>query len=411
MNNFKTRWCLKPLTRSLQAMPAVVVTGARQTGKTTLVHKLLVDSKRHYFSLDEMDIYELAKNDPAVLISQQPITLDEVQRVPELLHSIKIAIDNNRVNGSFILTGSANLLLMDAVSESLAGRALYLELPPFCPCEYTGTYENLDPLHALFDPSFTHDIWPDAQGNWKKWLLNGGMPSAIMQPDGETRSLWFSGYVQTYLERDLRQLSSVASLPDFQRVMRLAANRVGRLLNQSDIARDAGLPQPTCHRYFNLLETGYQISRLPPYHTNPSQSLVKSKKLLFNDCGIAAWLAGIDSETVLDKRIDLGFWLEQALFQTLITWRSLDPVNRRISFWRDRRGNEVDFVLENKSSLIAVEIKNSTRVLPADCSGINAFRNAVGSNHSIKGVILYAGTDKRMLADNCVALPFGWMFP
>ncbi|MBN1307907.1 MAG: ATP-binding protein [Chitinispirillaceae bacterium] len=395
----------------MRIMPAVVVTGARQTGKTTLVRELLRSEKRHYRSLDELDTLELARTDPGTLIARQPLTLDEVQRAPEVLRAIKTAIDAKRTNGSFILTGSANLLLMNAVSESLAGRALYLELLPFCPCEFSGAFEDLEPLQALFSPTFSPEEWPDNRGDWQKWLLRGGMPSAALLNGDEERSLWFSGYVQTYLERDLRQLSAVAGLADFQRIMRLAANRTGRLLNQSDIARDAALPQPTCHRYLNLLETGYQIVRLSPYHTNPSQSLVKAKKLLFNDGGIAAYLAGIDGRQALEKRMDLGSWLEQAVFQSVQAWKALDPVGRRISFWRDRRGNEVDFVLEDKNTLVAVEIKNSTRVMPSDFSGINSFRTASGKGSTVRGVILHAGSDRRIAGENCFSLPFGWMFP
>jgi uncharacterized protein len=411
MNRIIKRWCIKQVRLALKAMPVVVITGARQTGKTTLVRDLFADKQRSYFSLDELDVFELAKSDPNVLLRQQPLTLDEVQRAPDMLRSIKSAIDKDRNNGAFILTGSANLLLMNTVSESLAGRALYLELPPFCPCEYREVHDNLEPLQPLFNDTFTPKTWPDEEGDWKKWLLKGGMPSAIAQTNQELRSLWFGGYVQTYLERDLRQLSDVASLPDFQRVMRLAANRTGRLMNQSEIARDAALPQPTCHRYLNLLETGYQITRLSPFHTNPATSLVKAKKLMFNDCGIATWLAGIENREGLEKRIDSGFWLEQAVFQTLQTWKSLDPANRRISFWRDRSGNEVDFILENKGILIALEIKNSTRVMPSDCTGITNFRNATGRKEAVRGVILYAGKECRIIGDNCFALPFGWMFP
>lgn len=412
MNNIKNRWCQSRLSSALKVMPVVVVTGARQTGKTTLVRELLAGSaERRYFSLDELDTLELARTDPGTLIAQQPLTIDEIQRVPEMLQAIKIAIDCKRTGGAFILTGSANLLLMKAVSESLAGRALYFELLPFCPCEFSEVFKNLEPLQSLFSPAFSLEDWPDNRGDWKKWLLSGGMPSAVMLPGDEERSLWFSGYVQTYLERDLRQLSVIANLPDFQRVMRIAANRTGRLLNQSEIARDAALPQPTCHRYLNLLETGYQIVRLSPYHTSPLQSIVKAKKLMFADCGIAAYLAGIDGKQLLEKRIDLGFWLEQAVFQSLQTWRALDPVNRRISFWRDRHGNEVDFVLEDKNELVAVEIKNSARVLPSDCSGIIAFRNSAAKGDAIRGVVLHSGTDRRIIGHNCFALPFGWMFP
>ncbi|MFH1762185.1 MAG: ATP-binding protein [bacterium] len=411
MNRFNKRWFENQLKAALKAMPSVVVTGARQTGKTTLVLELLSDKNRKYFSFDNLDILDLAKSDPETLTSQYPLTFDEVQRAPEVLHAIKTEIDKNRKNGAFILTGSANLALMNCVSESLAGRTLYLELPPFCPCEWKDVFKNLEPVQDLFSRYFDLNKWPCRKGQWEKWLLKGGMPPALLQKSDKSRTLWFSGYVQTYLERDLRQLSEVSSLPDFQRVMRLAANRTGRILNQSEISRDAALAQPTCHRYFNLLETGYQISRLAPYYTNPTTSIVKAKKLMFNDCGVAAWLAGIDSIAVLVKRNDCGFWLEQAVFQTLQTWRSLDPVNRHIFFWRDRLGNEVDFILEDRGGLVALEIKSGKRVMPSDLKGINAFRKGIKADKKIRGIVLHTGDAKHKIGNNAYALPLGWMFP
>ncbi len=180
-----------------------------------------------------------------------------------------------------------------------------------------------------------------AKQHWPTWLLRGGFPPALQLESDSSRDIWFSGYSQSYLERDLRQLSAVSSLPDFIRFMALAAQRTARILNQTELSRDAALSQPSCHRYLNLLETGCLITRLPTYATNPTTSLIKAKKLLWNDCGLAAWLAGIKSVAALHARTDQGFWLEQTIFQSLQTWRILDPANRRIYYWRDRSGQEI----------------------------------------------------------------------
>jgi hypothetical protein len=217
--------------------------------------------------------------------------------------------------------------------------------------------------------------------------------------------------VQTYLERDLRQLSAVSSLPDFQRVMALAANRCARLLNQSDLARDAALPQPTVHRYLNLLETGCLLVRLGPFTTNPTTGLVKGKKVLWSDCGLAAWLAGIKSGPDLANRLDHGFWLEQAIFQSLQSWRSLDPAGRKLYFWRDRSGREVDFVLEKDGVLVALEIKASKQVSPSDADGIVAFRQSLGKSQRFQcGAVIHAGA-ARPLGQELWALPWGWLIP
>lgn len=401
------------LLRGMKVLPVVVVTGARQTGKTTLVREQLPIHGRRYFTLDRLEILDQARNHPDSLVQETPITLDEVQREPRLLTAIKRKVDENRSPGMFLLTGSANLSLMQSISESLAGRALYLELPPFCPIEWVSDDpQPLDPLDQLFRPTFNTRNWPTLGGDWKPWALCGGFPSALATENAEDRDLWFSGYVQTYLERDLRDLARIADLAAFQRLMRLAAQRTGKLLNLSEIARDLDLPQPTAHRYMNLLETGYQITRIPVYATNPVSSLVKSKKLFWNDSGLAAWLAEIGSEHEILRRFDNGHWLEQAVFQTLQSWRSLDPVKRRIYYWRNRQGREVDFILEHHGKIVALEVKSATTVGTKDADGLSAFKESLGRRKDlVRSVVLYGGKEGRTLGEECYALPWGWMFP
>lgn len=409
MNNFKRRWLTESLQAALRALPVVVLTGARQTGKTTLARSL--PEPRGYFSLDDLGILGQVQADPDSLLLDRPLTLDEVQRAPELLLSLKRQVDRQRQPGDFLLTGSANLLLMSQVAESLAGRAVYLELPPFCPAEWLERPERLAPLDRLFEPDFNPKDWPDELGDWPGWLLRGGFAPAVAAASEESRNFWFAGYVQTYLERDLRQLSAVSSLPDFQRLMALAASRVGRLLNQSELARDAALPQPTVHRHLNLLETGCLIARLAPYSTNLTTSLVKSRKLYWSDCGLAAWLAGIRSRQDVTGRMDQGFWLEQVIFQSLQAWRTLDLPSRRLYFWRDRSGREVDFVLEKNGVLVALEIKAASQVTLADITGIKAFQQGLGAGQQLRrGAVLHGGPT-RPLGENLYALPWGWLLP
>ena len=233
-----------------------------------------------------------------------------------------------------------------------------------------------------------------------------------MQIDSEAdRGLWFAAYTQTYLERDLRQLSAVSSLPDFQRLMALAAQRTGKLLNQADLARDAALSHATAHRYLNLLETGCLVTRIQPLTPNPSVALVKAPKLLWTDCGLAASLAGIKSSTDLAQRMDAGFWLEQALFQTLQTWCALEPQGRKVHFWRDRAGHEVDFILEQDGRWVLLEVKASSQVTAGDTAGIRAFRDSVKRKPAlVRGVVLHAGKARPLDTGN-FALPWGWMVP
>jgi len=410
MKRLRPRWFAKNLESALKVLPVTVVTGARQTGKTTLAKSL--SPSRAYFSLDDVGVLDQAERQPDSLLRSRPVTLDEVQRTPPLLLAVKRAVDEERRAGDFLLTGSANLLLMHRVADTLAGRAIYLELPPFCPAEWQQRKTALQPLDRLFAPDFDIREWPAETGDWPAWLLRGGYPPALAIASDSDRSLWFSAYIQTYLERDLRQLSAVSSLPDFQRVMALAAHRTGRLLNQADVARDAALTHPTTHRYLNLLETGCLVTRIRPYATNPNVALVKTPKLLWTDCGLAAALAGIKTPAEATARPDSGFWLEQALYQTLQTWRALDPLQRRLHFWRDRPGHEVDFILEQNGKLVALEIKSGSTVTSSDASGIRAFRDSLNKTQIlVRSVVLHAGREGRPLDTGILALPWGWMVP
>jgi predicted AAA+ superfamily ATPase len=407
MDRIKPRWFKSNLQSALRVLPVTVLTGARQTGKTTLTQAL--EPARTYFTLDDVGILDQAERNPDLLLATRPVILDEVQRAPQILLAVKRAVDTGRRAGDFILTGSANLLLMKHVADTLAGRAIYLDLPPFCPTEWQERKGALSPLDRLFAPDFDWREWPDEAGDWTRWLLRGGFPPALEINSEADRGLWFAAYVQTYLERDLRQLSAISSLPDFQRLMMLAAQRTGKLLNQADLARDAALSHPTAHRYLNLLETGCMITRLRPLATNPTAALVKAPKLLWTDCGLAAWLAGIRSSAEVTARMDSGFWLEQTLFQTLETWRSLDPRQRKLHFWRNRSGHEVDFILEEAGKFVALEIKASSQVTANDARGIRAFREDLKRKSSlVRGVVLHGGK-ARPLEDGVLALPWGWM--
>jgi predicted AAA+ superfamily ATPase len=409
MDKIKPRWFRRNLQSALRVLPVTVLTGARQTGKTTLTRA--VEPTRTYFTLDDLGVLDQAERNPDSLLAARPVILDEVQRAPEFLLAVKRAVDTRRRAGDFILTGSANLLLMKHVADTLAGRAIYLDLRPFCPTEWQQRKDALTPLERLFAPDFDWREWPDEAGDWPRWLLRGGFPPALEIASEADRGLWFASYVQTYLERDLRQLTAVSNLPDFQRLMMLSAHRTGKLLNQADLARDAALSHPTAHRYLNLLETGCLVTRIRPMATNPSTALVKAPKLFWTDCGLAAWLAGIKSPADVATRMDAGFWLEQTLFQTLETWRALDPQRRTLHFWRDRAGHEVDFILEEAGKLVALEIKAGSQVTTSDTSGIRAFRDDLRRKASlVRGVVLHGGK-ARPLEAGIVALPWGWLVP
>ena len=268
MNIIHVMTCILPrlvaqsLRDRLRVMPAVVVAGARQTGKSTLARGF---SGRRFVSLDDLDAVDAARRDPEALVGGPlPVTLDEVQREPDLLHAVKREIDRNRQPGRFLLTGSANLLLMQRVSESLAGRASYLSLWPMTLREQRGLgcCGSWERLLAARDEDWL-DLLAEQRGepeDWRTSVRRGGYPTpAVHLGTPEERAIWFDGYASTYLERDLQSLSSITALPDFRRLMRAASLRSGQIVNQTELGRDVSLPQPTVRRYLNLLEVSYLL--------------------------------------------------------------------------------------------------------------------------------------------------------
>lgn len=390
------------LEELLRIMPAVVVTGARQTGKSTLARDLTPGNRR-YLSLDDFDTADAARRDPSALLGgRQPVTLDEVQREPRLLHEVKLAIDRKRQPGQFLLTGSANLLLMRDVSESLAGRASYLTLWPMTRREQRGLgrcgiWEEL--LTARDDELLdVVEAQPDDPEDWGAAARRGGFPTpSIYSRSDRDRSVWFEGYVRTYLERDLQDLSSIASLPDFRRLMRATCLRIGQIVNQTELGRNVALPQPTVRRYLNLLETSYALIRLPAYAVNRTKRLIKSPRLYWADTGVALHLA--------QETEPSGAHLENLVLQDLLTWRDTRIERVEILYWRTTIGEEVDFVIEAGDSLVPIEVKATKRPRLRDATHIRTFRSEYG-DRARAGLLLHTGTALEWLAPDVLAAPW-----
>ncbi len=389
------------LRRRLGVMPAVVMTGARQTGKSTQARAQA--PARRFLSLDELDILDAARRDPDALVGgAQPVTLDEVQREPDLLRAVKRAVDRDRQPGRFLLTGSANLLLMRRVSESLAGRASHLTLWPMTRREQRGQGRAglWEELLAARDADWRALLaaGPDEPEAWRALARRGGFPSPAvhMRADAD-RAIWFEGYVRTYLERDLQALSSIAMLPDFRRLMRATALRVGQLLNQSDLARDAALSQPTAHRYLNLLETSYLLVRLPAYAVNRTKRLIKAPKLYWGDTGLALHLAGNAEPS--------GAHLENLILCDLLAWRDARLEAAEVLHWRTTLGDEVDFVIEADGRLLPVEIKTTSRPRLHDARHLRTFRRE-HADAARAGLLLHAGKTLEWLTPDVLAAPW-----
>lgn len=403
MNDFTfPRHAITALSRRLAVMPAVVITGARQTGKSTLV-KVLTKGKRSYFSLDDLDIVDLARNNPEALVGGDiNITLDEVQREPSLLLAVKRAIDKVRQPGKFLLTGSANLLLMRKISESLAGRASYLALWPMTRREQMG-HGRCGLWEELIGKK--EKQWPDIIAgdktqfeDWKTLARRGGFPTpAVHMTKNEERTIWFDGYVRTYLERDLQALSTISALPDFRRLMRAVCLRLGQIMNQTEISRDLSLKQPTVHRYMNLLETSYLLVRLPAYSVNRTKRLLKSPKLYWGDIGLALYLSGMSEPA--------GAHLENIVLLDLLAWQSGRLQKTEILYWRTTTGEEVDLIIETEKDVLPIEIKSTSHPRVKDAANLIAFQKEY-KEKSRAGLLLHNGKETTWLTPTVLAAPW-----
>jgi hypothetical protein len=401
----------RTVEEALTQFPVVVLTGARQTGKSTLVQHLPSSARRLYRTLDDLDVLARAAQAPEALVEEADVvTLDEVQRAPRLLLSIKRAVDKDRRRGRFLLTGSANLFLLRTVSESLAGRAAYLTLLPMTEREKSGTADP-GPWRRLLDARTTRELAaalgpPTTATAWPDRVLVGGYPAAVLARSAAERTRWFEGYVRTYLERDLQGVAAISALVAFRRLMGLAAMRLGQIVNQSELGRDAGLSQPTVHRYLNLLEVSYQIVRLPAFGRTRAHRLIKSPKLYWGDVGLAAYLLGLADPTDVRSDRQAGALVENLVLAQILAWREVELPRPLISYWRTAAGAEVDFVLESPKTLLPIEVKLGARVRPDDCRSIDVFLDEHRERARV-GLLLYGGTEIVPVTPRILAAPLG----
>ena len=324
------------LLEALRTRPVAVVTGPRQAGKSTMLRHALSDWA--LVSLEDPDMREFARDDPRGFLKQHPapLVIDEAQYVPALFSYIQTLVDREGKPGRYILSGSQQFSLLAGITQSLAGRAALIEVHPLRLAEFSEAARLPGSLDAL--------------------LLQGGYPA--LHALGLDPRRYYSDYVQTYLERDVRSLTAVHDLGNFQRFLRLCAARTGQLLNINALANDCGISHPTATSWMNVLEASFVIRRIAPYHRNFGKRLVKAPKLYFLDTGLAAWLLGITSESDMASHYARGALFETWAVTEAIKWRAVRGDARPLYFWRDNIGNEVDLLLEQDGGFTLVEIKS-----------------------------------------------------
>jgi len=371
--------------------PVVLLNGARQTGKTTLARQMAGAPGAQYLTLDDAATLALAAGDPSGFIRNLtgPVVLDEVQKAPDLFPAIKLAVDRDRRPGRFLLTGSANVMTVPRLADSLAGRMEILPVFPFSAGELAGHREGF--VTRLFDGTVASAVGVSTPDELAVRLVRGGYPEAVQRASEDRRGAWFASYVSTILQRDVRDLARVDGLHALPNLLKLLAARSSGLLNMADLSRDAGLPHTTLTRYLALLETVFLVHRLPAWSPNLGKRLVKSAKLHLVDTGLACHVLGVDADRLRADRSLLGRILESFVVGELRKQLSWAAPGTALQHFRTASGSEVDVVLERPDGSVAgVEVKARATVGPADFAALAGLRDQLGRKF-IAGVVLHTG--------------------
>jgi predicted AAA+ superfamily ATPase len=402
------------LTEALADTPVVLLNGARQTGKSTLVQALAAREGRRYLTLDDRVVLAAAKNDPAGFIASLtgPVVMDEVQRAPALFLDIKAAVDRERTPGRFLLTGSANVLLLPTLADSLAGRMEVISLWPLSCGEMAGT-AGFNRADWLFDGDLSAlSIAPCEREALVGTMLQGGYPEAVARGTARRRAAWFDGYLQTILQRDVRELANLDQLTELPNLLQLLATRSATLLNFAELSRASSISQTTFKRYFSLLETLCLIVRIPAWARNPGKRLVKSPKIFLPDCGLLAWLRDFASDKLLGLPGLPGSLVETFVAGELLKHLAFSGRGLSLYHYRTQADIEVDFVLEDRlGQLTGIEVKASASVDGADFKGLRHLQETEAQAFR-RGIVLYGGREVVGFSDKLFAVPLSlWWAP
>lgn len=402
MTGYFQRDLASTVVKALRSMPVVVITGLRQTGKTTFLQHEFPQEKRRFITFDDFAQLSAAKSDPDRFVSSgEDLTIDEAHKCPEIFTAIKKVVDKKRRPGQFLLSGSANFTLLKEITESLAGRSVYFEMRPFTRREIHGRTGERSFLKAFFEEQ-TIPRHEKLKSIVPEEILKGGMPSVCLGPL-EDRSFWFKGYEQTYLERDIREIGQIDNRIAYRNLLHLVCLRTGQILNLSQVGRDAKLTYATASRYLALLERSFFISKLNPYLRNKASRLIKSPKVYIADSGVACFMAGIRKLQTEEREPLLGAMFETYVAQNLVSIIGSRWKEAELCFWSVQGRHEVDFIIEAGRNCLAVEVKSSARWEKKDLSGLEAFLGSMP--RCVAGILCHNGTEAVRLGDKIWALP------
>lgn len=384
--------------KALDDTPVVLIHGPRQCGKTTLAQRIGKKRGYTYLSFDDVNLIAAARADPVGFVDRFPekVILDEVQHVPELFSSIKLDVDRNRRAGRFLLTGSANVLLLPKLADSLTGRMEILNLRPLARCEIEDTGGGL--LSRLLRNEFDLRCVGKLGGELATYVVAGGFPEPLKRSSARRKVQWYQNYVDTLVQKDIRDLARISSLDAVSRILQFAAAQSAQLLNMSNIAAPFHLSRQTVSSYFTLLQRIFLVDILPAWHGNRGKRLVKTPKVHMTDTGLAAALLGVTADQLESDRGLLGHLLESFVYNELRRQASWSEIDLRFYHFRDRDQYEVDIVIEpSGSGIFGVEVKSAATVMEKDFRGLKRLRTAAGNTWQA-GIVFYDGE---------MILPFG----
>ncbi|HUH38515.1 MAG TPA: ATP-binding protein [Spongiibacteraceae bacterium] len=392
------------LAEALSDTPVVLLNGARQTGKSTLVQALRPGLR--YLTLDDPVVLAAARADPFGFVAalDEPVCLDEVQRAPELFLAVKAAVDKDRRPGRFLLTGSANVLMLPQMADSLAGRMEIIELWPLAQSELNRRGGSV--IDRLFAGDFAQN-YPFDRAGFISRLVAGGYPEATQRTGERRLGAWFDSYLATILQRDVKDLANIEGLTELPKLVRLLAVRSGGLLNFAELARSTGIPQTTLKRYMALLETLFLIRQVPAWSSHLGKRLQKSPKLFLSDYGLMAHLQGLGAAQLRGQHGLPGGLVEAFVHAELAKHQTWAALPTRLMHYRTSPGVEVDFVLENRrQELVGIEVKAAATVTGKDFNGLRHLRDTTPAQFK-RGVLLYTGEQVVHFDDQMTAVPMG----
>ncbi len=399
------------LIEALDFSPVVLLNGARQTGKSTLAQMIADERGMHYITLDDFTIQQSIIQDPTGFLAsyKKPLVIDEVQRVPDLFLAIKASVDKNRKAGRYLLTGSANVLMLPKISESLAGRMVILTLMPFSHDELNGKRSGF--INKIYNKGFSTGRYPGSpRDELINHILMGGYPEITKLATPKKRALWFKSYTTTILQRDIRDLANIEKLHEMPHILSLLAVNSSSMLNISNLSRDLGLQQMTLKRYLSLLEATFLLKHLPAYFANINKRLIKAPKLYLNDSGLLSFFLGITPQALNFNNKPAGQMFENYIYGELLKQISWNDEMINLFYFRTTAGKEVDFVLENQQGkLIGIEVKLADSIQQKDFAGLHELAKLSGNRFKC-GYVLYTGKELIPFGKNMFCLPASAIF-